>query len=93
MLNIVPSRNLLQNTGFGDNGTHTKTKGHAISLIKRSSFNFPIIENKNIQYDIEYEIEYIKKVWQSYKKRTDITQFRLIISEIYQLLSYSIKNA
>ncbi|MCK5449780.1 nucleotide-diphospho-sugar transferase [Candidatus Pacearchaeota archaeon] len=60
ILNIIPKRNLIENIGFGEDGTHTKRK----LKIGRNKENilFPLKHPKKIIRNEKYDGAYFKKV-------------------------------
>jgi hypothetical protein len=48
LLNIVPSRNLISNIGYGSDATHTKANGDKHENMKRYELEFPLKYQENI---------------------------------------------
>lgn len=54
-LNIVPSKNLIRNIGFGENATHTTERNTFFENINVHSVNFPLIHPEEIKVSSGYD--------------------------------------
>lgn len=81
MLSIFPSENLVQNIGFNEDATHTHDDKHIMGKIKSNPISLPLAHPKKINRNIEFEENYIKKVWQSYHRKGLIYQLKTFTRE------------
>jgi len=76
---IFPSRNLIQNLGFNNDGTHTNFDSYFISDLKTGALVFPLVENPDIRVDKNYE-KFVLERWAHLKVRNRLyysIQYRL----------------
>lgn len=81
MLTVFPHQNLIENIGFNQQATHTHDEQSQITSIRSGSITFPLVHSKKITRNIVFEEEYIKGVWQSYRRRDLIYQLKYYIQE------------
>lgn len=66
-LTVVPSRNLVSNTGFGPDATHTFDKSSALANMPTYSMDFPIrhqdIIEPDLKFDNRIESEFTPALW------------------------------
>jgi len=55
---VVPSVNLIENIGFGEDATHTKDANNSIANLRYGKFEFPILHQENIALDHRKEREW-----------------------------------
>ncbi len=67
---IFPSYNLIKNIGFTDKATHTPYPDHPIAGLPLQSLEFPLKHPDSLKINKEYEGEFLKKIWFSYKKES-----------------------
>lgn len=60
-LSVIPSKNLIENLGFGADATHT-TQMTSPLIISRREMDFPLIHNERIQPDDSYDIKLRPKI-------------------------------
>lgn len=60
-LSVIPSKNLIENLGFGADATHT-TQMTSPLIIPRRKMDFPLIHNECIQPDDSYDIKLKPKI-------------------------------
>lgn len=60
-LSVIPSKNLIENLGFGADATHT-TQITSPLIIPRRTISFPLIHNQYIQPDDSYDIKLRPKI-------------------------------
>lgn len=55
-INIMPSKNLVKNIGFGEDATHTKAEDSNLNRMETQEMNFPLVEPKDLVPDplLEY---------------------------------------
>lgn len=81
MLSIFPSRNLVHNIGFHKDATHTHDDQHIIGKIESNSISFPLVHPTKISRNIDFEDNYIKKVWRSYHRKDLLYQLKTFTRE------------
>ncbi|MDB5280353.1 MAG: nucleotide-diphospho-sugar transferase [Ferruginibacter sp.] len=67
-LSVFPAKNLVKNIGFSGSATHTFHPGHPVSELQLSPISFPLKIPPAISVDMEYENDFIKKIWFSYRR-------------------------
>jgi hypothetical protein len=75
---IVPSKNLVQNVGFGENATHTGDINSVLASLQTYNISFPLKHPKGIREDSDFEKQLIKLQHKMYgmKKVTLIKQLK-----------------
>ncbi len=75
---IFPSRNLIKNLGFNNDGTHTNFDSYFISGLKIGKLDIPLKENSDLRIDKNYE-KFVLERWAHLKIRNRLyysIQFR-----------------
>jgi hypothetical protein len=80
-LSIFPHQNLVENIGFNQQATHTHDESSQITKIQSGSIGFPLVHAEKITRNVDFEENYIKKVWQSYHRRDLIYQLKTFTRE------------
>ena len=81
-LSIVPSKNLIENIGFGANATHTKNTDHPWKKIRSTHVVDNIQIKKNFLVDKEYDMFHLNIK----KKRQNISSLKEILGSIIRKL-------
>lgn len=81
LLTIFPHQNLVENIGFNEQATHTHDENSHIKAIHSGSIDFPLVHPRNIKRNLDFEENYIKKVWQSYHRRGLFYQLKTFARE------------
>jgi len=71
---VVPHRNLIKNIGFNESATHTRDPEHPISKVGTSSIELPLTHPDSISRNVDYEEQYIKKLWHTYYRKNFLYQ-------------------
>jgi len=58
-ITVVPTYNLIENIGFGENGTHTSDANSIFSKIKKNEIEYPLKHNDLIVSDLDYDRQVI----------------------------------
>lgn len=80
-LSVFPHQNLIENIGFNQQATHTHDESSHITKIQSGPISFPLVHPVKITRNIDFEENYIKKVWQSYHRRGLIYQLKTFTRE------------
>lgn len=81
LLTIFPHQNLIENIGFNQQATHTHDESSYITRMHSGPISFPLVHPKKIARNIDFEENYIKKIWQSYHRKGLIYQLKTFIRE------------
>lgn len=60
-ISVIPSKNLIENLGFGQDATHT-TQITSPLIIPRRTITFPLVHNPHIQPDDSYDVKLRPKI-------------------------------
>lgn len=91
---IFPSFNLIKNIGFTEHATHTVYPDHPIAQLSLQSIQFPLIHPQKKAVELDYEEEYLKKIWFGHQREPvfKIIKTRLLYLPIIEKSNRYIKN-
>jgi hypothetical protein len=84
LYSIVPHRNLIRNIGFDDRATHTIDSENLINKTETAILVFPMTYPKKIIRNVFYEEQYVKKIWQSYFRKSFKYQLWLLCRDVFR---------
>jgi hypothetical protein len=83
-LSIVPAVNLVTNTGFHDEATHTLAPDNPAANIPVKPLSQPYVHPSGIKPDLTYEEKYVKWVWCYHKRLPTSFYIKQFISKLFK---------
>jgi hypothetical protein len=73
---VLPAVNLIENTGFHKDATHTTYQQHPAAFLQRNEISFPLKPNKDLSPNIEYEVAVLQPVCYMYSRKPNSYYFK-----------------
>jgi hypothetical protein len=68
---IIPTKNLIENIGFGEDATHTFDINSFQAKLEAKQLDFPLIHPDSIKVDETYDANWVKTIW---KRKSPLLQ-------------------